>query len=76
MIVELNKDLRFNGENYKIWSKHIQIVLVEQKVFNQLNKNIKSLGSRLMNQQKVFDNKWDVKAIEVRVTMLSTVDDL
>lgn len=76
MIVELNKDLRFNGENYKIWSKHIHVVLVEQKLLNQLNKNMKRLSSRLMNQQKVFDNKWDVKAIQVRVTMLSTVYDL
>ena len=37
IIVELNKDLKLNGDNYEAWSTKIQYVLEEQEVLDMLN---------------------------------------
>jgi len=36
-VVELNKDEKLNGDNYKIWSIKVQYVLEEQEVLETLN---------------------------------------
>lgn len=40
-IAEMNKGLKLNGDNYKIWSKRIQMVLVEQNSFFHIEKIMK-----------------------------------
>ena len=36
-VVELNKDEKLNGDNYKIWSIKVQYVLEEHEVLETLN---------------------------------------
>ena len=37
VVVELNKDLKLNEDNYEVWSMKIQYVLEEQEVLDMLN---------------------------------------
>ena len=37
IIAELNKDEKLNGNNYEVWHRNVQYILVEQETLETLN---------------------------------------
>ena len=37
IIAELNKDEKLNGDNYEVWHRKVQYILVEQEALETIN---------------------------------------
>lgn len=75
IIIELNKGLRFKGDNINICIKRILMVLFEQKLFNHIKNIMNTLSSGLTKQHKAFHDEWNVKNVEPCAKTLSTMDN-
>lgn len=57
IIVELNKEMNLNIDNYKVLNKHVYMVLVEQKPLDHIKKLMKRPNPGITNQHNVFNDE-------------------
>ncbi|XP_070032112.1 uncharacterized protein [Nicotiana tomentosiformis] len=78
IVVELNKGLKLNGDNYEIWSLKVQYVLEEQEALeainNVMNEPEEANIAQHRREREAYDS-WKKKNSTARITLLSTLDD-
>ncbi|XP_065852342.1 uncharacterized protein [Euphorbia lathyris] len=78
IVMELNKDFKLNGDNYKIWSTKVQYLLEEQEVFDSLSsimaKPEEGTTSQYRKDLEAY-MAWRKKNSTARIVLLSAMDD-
>ncbi|XP_059302782.1 uncharacterized protein LOC132054827 [Lycium ferocissimum] len=78
IVVELNKGLKLNGDNYETWSLKVQYVLEEQEALEAINNvmNEPEDGNTVQHRRdREAYYAWRKKDSTARITLLSTLDD-
>lgn len=48
IIVELNKDLKLDGDNYAIWQQKVQFILTKQETLEMITETMIDPGDKAM----------------------------
>ena len=75
IVAELNKNIKFDGNNDAIWQQKVQFIIMEQELLNTLTTMIEEPNENFTDEEKRVYEAFKKKDILARVTLLSTIID-